>query len=173
VGARSRKRRRVTTGDAAFAPRETADQQRRPRLRGEAAEEAARAKLTPLDAGERPVAVTVAVVLAVLFGLANLILLAAGYDIRGDKSGNAAGAVLFAGIMFVAAWGMWTKRYWAVLGFECLLAVVCVSATLALLVASNAIAVVLCLAVLAVCGTLFWKLIRAMARLQMPQRPGA
>jgi hypothetical protein len=41
------------------------------------------------------------------------------------------------------------------------------------LVASNLAAVVLCVGILAVCGTLFWKLIRAMARLQMPQRPGA
>jgi hypothetical protein len=117
--------------------------------------------------------VTVGAVLALAFGLANLVLLAAGYDIRGNKNANASGAVLFAVIMFVAAWGMWNLRYWAVLGFECLLAVVCVSAALALLVASNAAAVVLCVSLLLVCGTLFWKLIRAMARIQMPQRPGA
>jgi MFS family permease len=180
VGARSRKRRRITTGDAAFAPREVpARPAERPaagrggRLRGEAANEAVRADLEPLAPGERPAAVTLAVVLAVAFGVANLVLLAAGYDIRGNESANAGGAIVFAAVMFAAAWGMWAGRYWAVLGFECLLAIVCVSAALALLVASNVAAVVLCVVILGLCGALFWKLIRAMARMRMPQRPGA
>ena len=173
MGSRSRKRRRIVTGDAAFAPRPEQQVERPRRLRGAAAEDAARSKLRPLAEGERPAAVTFAAVVAVVLGLANLVLLASGYDLRGNKGANASGAVLFAVIMFVAAWGMWGRRYWAVLGFECLLAVVCVSAALALLVASNAAAVVLCVSVLAVCGTLFWKLIRAMARIQMPERPGA
>jgi hypothetical protein len=108
----------------------------------------------------------------VLFGVANLVLLAAGYDIRGNKTENSGGAIVFALVMFLAAWGLWTKRYWAVLGFECLLAVIVISAALALLVASNLAAVVLCVAVIGLCGTLFWKLIRSMARIQMPQRPG-
>jgi hypothetical protein len=157
VGARSRKRRR----------------EGQPRLRGEAANEAVRAQLEPLAPGERPGAVTVAAGLAVAFGLANLILLASGWEIGGNKNANASGAILFAVIMFVAAWGMWTGRYWAVLGFECLLGIVCVSAALALLVASNLWAVVTCVVVLGLAGTLFYKLIRAMARMQMPGRPGA
>jgi hypothetical protein len=37
-------------------------------------------------------------------------------------------------------------------------------------VASNVLAVVLCLAVIVPGGYLFWKLIRAMARIQMPTR---
>jgi hypothetical protein len=159
VGARSRKRRRPPG-----APE---------RLRGEAANEAVRASLDPLMPGERPGVVAFAAGVAVLIGLANLVLLAAGYDIRGNHSSNAFGTILFAALMFGAAWGMWRARYWAVLGFQCLLAVTCVVAALALLVASNVAAVILCLAVLAFCGTLFWKLIRAMARIQMPRRPGA
>ena len=175
MGTRSRKRRRPTVGDAAFAPREipAAPAERPRRLRGAAADDAARAGIEPLGADERPGAVTIAAVLALAFGVANLVLLAAGYDIRGDESANASGAILFAVLMFVAAWGMWTRRYWAVLGFECLLAVVCLSAALALLVASNLAAVVLCVAILGVCGTLFWKLIRAMARMQAPGRPAS
>ena len=66
--------------------------------------------------------------------------------------------LLFAAIMLVAAWGMWTQRYWAVLGFQSLLAITLVVAALSLLVASNVAAVVLCLAVLGLGGWLFWAL---------------
>ena len=38
------------------------------------------------------------------------------------------------------------------------------------MVASNVAAVVLCLAIIAVAGTLFWFLIRVMARIQLPSR---
>ena len=47
--------------------------------------------------------------------------------------------------MLVAAWGLLTQRYWAVLGFQALLAITIVVAALSLLVASNIAAVVLCL----------------------------
>jgi hypothetical protein len=39
-----------------------------------------------------------------------------------------------------------------------------------LLRASNALAVVVCVAVIAAGGLLFWSLIRVMARIQMPRR---
>ena len=38
------------------------------------------------------------------------------------------------------------------------------------MVASNLVAVLLCLAIIAIAGPLFWFLIRAMARIQMPAR---
>jgi hypothetical protein len=65
---------------------------------------------------------------------------------------------------------MWQCRYWAVLGFEALLGVAIVYAVLALLVAANLAAVVRCLAIIAIAGPLFWFLIRAMARIQLPSR---
>ena len=46
-------------------------------------------------------------------------------------------------------------------------------AALALVVVSKWWAAALCVVVLGLSGWLFWKLIRAMARLQMPERPGA
>jgi hypothetical protein len=104
-----------------------------------------------------------------VFGIANVVLAAAGYDIRGEKGGSAAGAIVFALLMAAAAVGIWQRRYWAVLGFQCLVAVTAVYSGLALLVASNLRAVVLCLVVLATSGTLFWFLIRAMARIQAPR----
>jgi hypothetical protein len=65
---------------------------------------------------------------------------------------------------------MWRMRYWAVLGFEVLLGVLVVSAALSLMLASNLQAALLSLAVIAFTAPLFWFLIRAMARIQMPER---
>jgi hypothetical protein len=65
---------------------------------------------------------------------------------------------------------MWRAKYWAVLGFEMLLGIALVGAAISLLRASNAQAVLLCFGIFAACGPLFWFLIRAMARLQMPSR---
>jgi hypothetical protein len=140
-----------------------------PRLRGYAADEAVRAELQPLRPGERPPALVVAVIVAAGLGIANVALYAAGADVRG-KAPSAGGAISFAALMLVAAWGMWNLRYWAVLGFQALLAVTVVIAALSLAVASNLTAVALCVAIIGPGGWLFWKLVRVLARLQMPQR---
>ena len=73
--------------------------------------------------------------------------------------------------MLAAAVGMWRCRYWAVLGFEALLGIALIWSSLSLLVASNVAGVVLCLAIIAISGPLFWFLIRVMARIQLPGRP--
>jgi hypothetical protein len=137
--------------------------------RGRERDEAARAALKPLAPGERPLAVILAAILAAVLGLANLVLLAAGYEV--DNGGQStAGALIFAALMAAAAIGMWQCRYWAVLGFEALLGVAVIFAALSLLVASNVAAVLLCLAIIAIASPLFWFLIRAMARIQLPSR---
>ena len=112
---------------------------------------------------------TVAAVLAAVLGLANLVLLATGYEVNGSGQ-SPTGALVFAALMAGAAIGMWQCRYWAVLGFEALLGVAVVFSALSLLVASNLTAVALCLAIIAIASPLFWFLIRAMARIQMPKR---
>lgn len=129
-----------------------------------------RAGLRPLAPGERPGAVTVAAVVAVV--LAGLVIAGYASGARVGGEGSFLSAALLAGILLVAAWGMWRARYWAVLGFEALLAFQIVIAALSLAVASNLWAAILCLSVIGFGGWLFWKLIRAMARIQMPQRPG-
>jgi hypothetical protein len=73
--------------------------------------------------------------------------------------------------MAVAAAGLWQRRYGAVLGFEALLACLLLWAALSLLVASNVAAALLCVAVFAIAGPLFWFLIRVMARIQAGRRP--
>jgi len=130
---------------------------------------AVRAKLQPLAPGERPRAVTLAAILAALLGAGNVALLIAGWEVEGGGQ-STAGVLIFAGLMAAAAVGMWQCRYWAVLGFEALLGIAIVFAALSLMVASNLTAVLLCLAIVAIAGPLFWFLIRAMARIQLPSR---
>ncbi len=81
------------------------------------------------------------------------------------------GSVLLQGaVLLVAAVGMWKAKYWAVLGFQALLGLSILLAALALMVASDAGEALFCLAIIGLGGWLFWKLVRALARLQMPER---
>jgi hypothetical protein len=164
LGQRSRKRRR-----AAQARPAAGGGQPRARARAEERNARAREALAPLGAGERPQAVTVAAIVAALLAIANLVMFLAGYRVRG-ASNQTGGLVVFEVLLVVAAIGMWRARYWAVMGFETLLGITILYASLSLVVASNWWGVLLCLAIVVPAGFLFWKLIRAMARLQMPQR---
>lgn len=137
--------------------------------RSERREAAARAALEPLERGERPAAVTVAAIVAAVLGVANVLAYyVADVHVRGQTR-SAVGAVLLAVILLMAAVGMWRGRYWAVLGFEALLALTIIYAALALTVAANLAAALLSATVIGLAGFLFYKLIRAMARIQMPR----
>jgi hypothetical protein len=140
------------------------------RLTGAERDEIARAGLTPLEPGERPTPVVVASVVAVVLAISNLGLFLAGVEVQGQKP-NVFGVLLFGALMLVAAWGMWNLRYWALLGFQALLAVTLVFAGLSVMVAGNLLALILCLAVLGLGGWLFWKLVRVLGRVKVP-RPG-
>ncbi len=129
----------------------------------------ARAALKPLKPGERPRAVTVAAIVALLIAITNLVLFYSGWEVQGQEP-STSGTWVFVAIMLAAAVGMWRGKYWAVLGFEMLLGIAIIGTAAALLRASNLAAVALCFGIFAVCGPLFWFLIRAMARLQMPTR---
>jgi hypothetical protein len=142
---------------------------RRGYARSEERNEAVRATLTPLAPGEHPPALKAAVAVALALALANLALFALGKGVTGS-GGSSAGGLVFVAVMLLAAWGMWQQRYWAVLGFATLMALIAVAFTLLLLIASNVLAVVICLAFAGSAGLLFWKLIRVMGRLQAPQR---
>lgn len=129
----------------------------------------ARERLRPLEPGERPLGLRLAVALAVLLALLNLVVIAGGW---GTSSRRTQGA-LFAALLIVLAVGMWQRRYLAVLAFELLLGLSMVYATLSLLVASNLLAVLLALAVIAFSAPVFWLLVRVMGRLQAPGREPA
>ncbi|HEY6780026.1 MAG TPA: hypothetical protein VI111_03685, partial [Thermoleophilaceae bacterium] len=81
--------------------------------------------------------------------------------------------VVISGVLMLIAWGMWKAKYWAVLGMQTLLAITVIFGALGLLNALNVWAVLLLVAMIAGAGTLFWFLIKAMARIQMPPRPSA
>jgi hypothetical protein len=164
LGRRSRKR----GGPSPAQPRPIA----RARPSSEERNAQRRAQLEPLGQGERPTAVTVAAVIALLLAAGNIAFLIAGVELRGQET-SPGGALLFAGIMLAAAAGLWRARYWAVLGFQAILALALLFAAVSLAFVSNVTGALICLGILAGAGWLFWKLVGAMARIQMPERPGA
>ena len=140
--------------------------------RSRAKNEAARAALEPLGPGERPGAVTVGAIVALLLGLANLVSYVAGVEVQGDRPALI-GILAYSGLMFLVAWGMWRAKYWAVLGLETILGLIIVIFGLLIMRSGSLGELLIALAVLGAAGTLFWKLIKALARIQMPERPGA
>jgi predicted small integral membrane protein len=75
-------------------------------------------------------------------------------------------------VLFIVAVGMWRARYWGVLGMQTLLALTIIVGCVALVTAANIAAAVLLVAIVVPAGVLFWFLVKAMARIQMPDRPG-
>jgi hypothetical protein len=129
----------------------------------------ARAALVPLVPGERPAAVTVGAIVAAALGLVNLGLYVAGFEIDGERP-QVVGVLAFSALMLAAAWGMWRARYWAVLGMQALLGLLIVILSLVLVTAEDLWGVLLILAIIIPAGTLFWFMVKAMARIQMPTR---
>jgi hypothetical protein len=167
---RRKERRRAATAPSAPAAAPSPDRA----ARTEAKNEAARAALEPLAPGERPTAVTVGAVVAALFALANVVAVLVGWDQGVDEDDRAravAYTILATGVLLVLAWGMWKAKYWAVLGMQTLLALTLVACSLALVTASSAGGALLLVAMIAAAGALFWFMVKAMARIQMPERP--
>ncbi|HEY1237666.1 MAG TPA: hypothetical protein VGE91_04965 [Solirubrobacterales bacterium] len=135
----------------------------------------ARGKLEPLEPGERPGAVTVgaivAAVLAVIFTV-SAVLAIAGVD-AGDREIKPAPVVAFAIVFWVMTIGMWRARYWAVLGFQTLLLLMILASAFGLVVVESVLQAVGTTLLLLGAGALFYFMIRAMARIQMPTSPGA
>ena len=139
-----------------------------PRLRGEAANEATRAELRPLAPGERPPALVVATAIALLMAAGNLIAAVAGAT--PDANNAAQYTVVTTALLLGAAIGMWQARYWGVLGFEAILGFQIIVLALALIRVEKWWVALIVIGVIALLGWLFWKLVRVMARLQLPER---
>lgn len=128
-----------------------------------------RESLVHLAPGEYPLPLRLAIGTCIVLAISNLVFYLGGYEVEGG--GNAIGGlILFEVVLIAAAVGMVKHRYWAVLGFQALLALTVLIAGLSVVVASNLWALVLCLAVIAYGGWLFWKMVRVMARIQMPEQ---
>lgn len=130
----------------------------------------ARANLTPLAEGERPLVVTIGAVVSALVAVSIVV----GYLIGGEVNGQQPRLVQIVAPTLVTsmmAWGMWRARYWAVLGFQVILVFLIFSAIFGLAVQAASVAqVAATLGLLAVSGTFFYFMVKAMARIQMPTR---
>ena len=145
-----------------------ADFLERYRARTEAQNAAARARLEPLAPGERPWPLQVAVAVAALAALVNLIAYAAGAKLNGSRL-QTSELIPFVVVMGVLAGGMWRRSGAAVLLFMALLAIIVVLFSLFLIEASNLLGVIVPLLFIVGGGYLFWKLVRVLGRIQAPQ----
>jgi hypothetical protein len=147
-----------------------ADRMKEGYAKAEERNQAAREALTPLAAGERPRVVTIGAVVAGLIALSVVGGYLAGVKVNGEspKVAQVAAPALIMGVM---SWGMWRARYWAVLGFQLILVFLIFSAVFGLAVqASTVPQFAATLGLLAVSGTFFFFMVKAMARIQMPER---
>jgi hypothetical protein len=144
----------------------------RPPSRSELKDQAAREALQPLSEGERPLVVTIGAVISGLIALSVIGAYLAGAEVDGERP--AVAQVLAPTILMgVMAYGMWRARYWAVLGFGVVLVFLIIGSALGLVQAANGLQVLGRSVILIGAGTLFFFMIKAMARIQMPERPGA
>jgi hypothetical protein len=132
--------------------------------------QAAREALQPLAPGERPTVVTVGAVVAGLIAVSIIIGYVTGVKVN-DETPKLPQVLAPALIMGVMSWGMWKARYWAVLGFQLILVFLIFSAVYGLaLQAATVGQVAATLALLVVSGSFFFFMVKAMARIQMPER---
>ena len=138
--------------------------------KAEVRNQAAREALQPLAAGERPPVVTVGAIVAALVAISIVVTYAAGVKVNG-RAPRLTTVLAPALIMGALAWGMWKARYWAVVCFQVVLVFLIFTAVYGLLVEATSVAeFAVTLGLLAVSGTLFWLMVKAMARIQMLER---
>jgi hypothetical protein len=147
--------------------------------RSEARNRAAREALEPLAPGTRPTVVTIGAVISALIALSAVVGYAAGIEVtrfssdgiqQGEGQAPLLSVLAAVGLMGTMAWGMWRARYWAVLGFQALLVIVIVAASLGLVQATSWTQAIGTTVLIAGAGALFYFMIKAMARIQMPER---
>ena len=181
MGSRERKRaerrkRKERSGDR----REELAAQREARAaRTEAKNQAAREALDPLEPEERPTIVTVAAVISGALLLGTLVTYLAGvevgtFDEFGTETGTAKPNLVYTVasslVLGLMTYGLWKARYWAVLGFQTILILVIVIGVLALVQATEVLRALALTAFLAGASFLFYRMVKAMARIQMPDR---
>jgi hypothetical protein len=133
----------------------------------------ARAALHPLYEGERPRVVTIgaafSAVVALIFWVSTAIALFTDTTVDGNEPQPLPLAAI-AGVTTAMAWGMWKARYWAVLGFQMLLVLFLLAGVAGLVGATTVLQAIGTLVLVAVCLAFFIFMVKAMARIQMPQR---
>ena len=134
----------------------------------------AREALEPLGEGERPTVITVgAVFCAVMAAIAwssTGVALLTGAEVNGVRP-NIAQLVLTGLITTALAWGLWRSRYWAALGFQALLLLLLLAGVAGLVLAGTLVQAVSTIVLVGILGAMFWFMVKAMARIQMPGPP--
>jgi hypothetical protein len=138
--------------------------------RSEERNRAARETLEPLQEDERPPVVTVGAVICTIIAGLSLAGFALWDVLRDDPRPNAIGSISFAILVGAMAYGLWRTRYWAVLGFQATLVLVILSAALGAVSALTLGLLIGSLVTIAIAGTVFYFMVKAMARIQMPER---
>ncbi len=162
----SRERRRA---ERSKRKARSADRRAQISARYEARNRAAREVLEPLSEDERPAVVTAGAVISGLIGASIVIAYLTGATVNGERP-PILQVIPPALLMGVMSFGMWRVRYWAVLGFQAVLALLILAAALGLAAAGSAAQLGGNLALIAIAGTLFYFMIKALARIQMPER---
>jgi hypothetical protein len=131
-----------------------------------------RAAPAPLGEEERPLALLLAVAVSGLLAAGVVVGALSVHDLS-RHGGSLPGAVFLAVTFAGLAQGMYRRRYWAVLGFEALLAFQIIVTSLALVVASTLLAAGICVLSVGLSSWLFWKLVGVLGRIQASGRdPG-
>jgi hypothetical protein len=130
---------------------------------------AARETLEPLAPQERPRIVTAGAVISALIAISVPVAYLLGAKVNGNRP-HVLQVIVPALLMGVMSMGMFRVRYWAVLGFQAVLALLILEATLGLVGASGPVQVIGNVGLIAIAGAFFYLMIRAMARIQMPER---
>jgi len=181
MGSRDRKRadRRKRKERSVDRRTELAAKREESAARIEARNQAAREQLEPLAEDERPGVVTVAALISGVLAVGTVLAYAFGLEVgEFDDFGNQTGesrpsifpVVVSTVILGAMAYGLWRARYWAVLGFQTLLVLVIVVAALGLAQVTDLWRALVFVAILALAGFLFYRMVKAMARIQMPER---
>ncbi len=164
-------RRKRKDRDAEGGPKPSArERMRSGYAKAEVRNQATRESLEPLAEGERPLAVTVGALIAAAITISILVGYLTGVKVEGDKP-HLAQVLAPALIMGVMAWGMWRARYWAVLGFQLILVFLILAAVSGLAIRASSVSdFAYYLVLLTIAGSLFFFMVKAMARIQMPER---
>jgi hypothetical protein len=174
---RAERRKRKERGTERQATRE--ERMAELAARSEARNEAVREELEPLEEGERPLVVTIGAVVSAAIAISAIVGYLAGVEVtkigsdgirQGEDEAPITSVLAVVILMGAMAWGMWKSRYWAVLGFQAVLVIVLVAASLGLVQATDWLQAIGTTALIAGAGAMFWFMIKAMARIQMPER---
>ena len=166
----------AASGSGPTSPADLAAAAEPPISRSELKNQAAREELVPLEEGERPLVVTIGAVLSLVIALSIVVAWLAGVEVQVGNTDieerPSAFQVFPPAILFaVMGVGMLRSRYWAVLGFQAIMAIIMIGAFITLIAATSVFQALSTFLVLAIAATLFWFTVKALARIQMPS-PG-